>query len=269
MSEQNTHDYALILGSSSGFGEACGLALAKAGFNIFGVHLDRQGTMPNVERIKQNIQAEGRKAFFFNMNAADAEKRAAAIEEMKKTLAEEAPGTQLRVLLHSLAFGTLQDFIAADKKAEISQKQIEMTMDVMANSLVYWVQDVVRQNLMRQGGRIFAMTSAGSHRVIAKYGAVGGAKALLESHIRQLAVELAPSGITANALRGGVTNTPALQKIPGSDKLLENALRFNPSNRLTIPEDVASALVALTNPGTYWITGNVINVDGGEDIVAG
>lgn len=269
MSEQNKHDWALVLGASSGFGEANSLALAEAGFNIFGVHLDRQGTMPNVYRIKEGIESLGRKAVFFNMNAADAEKRAAALDDMEKALAEDGQGAQVRVLLHSLAFGTLQDFINEDVKQQITQKQVEMTMDVMANSLIYWAQDLVHRNLMREGGRIFAMTSAGSHRVIPKYGAVGGAKALLESHIRQLAAELAPKGITANALRGGVTNTPALQKIPGSDRLMENALRFNPSKRLTTPQDVAAALVALTAPGTYWITGNVINVDGGEDIMAG
>lgn len=269
MAEHNTHDWALVLGASSGFGEANSLALAEAGFNIFGVHLDRQGTMPHVQSIKEGIEAKGRRAVFFNMNAADAEKRATALDEMEKVLKEEGGNAQVRVLLHSLAFGTLLDFINEDKKQQVSQKQVEMTMDVMANSLIYWVQDVVGRGLMREGGRIFAMTSAGGHRVIPKYGPVSGAKALLESHIRQLAAELAPKGITANALRGGVTNTPALQKIPGSDKLLENALRFNPSKRLTTPEDVAAALVALTTPGTYWITGNVINVDGGEDIMAG
>ncbi len=269
MAETQSDAWALILGASSGFGEACSLALCKAGFNIFGVHLDRMGTMPNVERIKGEIEAQGRRAVFFNMNAADPEKRVTALDEMQKVIAGEGQNSKIRVLLHSLAFGTLLDFISDEPKKEINQKQIEMTMDVMANSLVYWVQDVVRRELMGQGGRIFAMTSAGSHRVIPKYGAVGGAKALLESHIRQLAGELAPKGITANALRGGVTNTPALQKIPGSDKLLENALHFNPSNRLTTPEDVAAALVALSAPGTYWITGNVINVDGGEDIMAG
>ncbi|MEI6045141.1 MAG: SDR family oxidoreductase [Chloroflexota bacterium] len=269
MPEHNTPDWALILGASSGFGEACSLALAAAGFNIFGVHLDRQGTLPNVQRIKGEIEAAGRKAVFFNINAADAEKRAVALNEMEKVITEEGQNAQIRVVLHSLAFGSLQDFIATDKKQELTQKQIEMTVDVMANSLVYWVQDVARRNLIREGGRIFAMTSSGSHRVIPKYGAVGGAKALLEAHIRQLAAELAPRGITANALRGGVTNTPALQKIPGNDKLLEHALNLNPSKRLTVPQDVAAALVALTAPGTYWITGNVINVDGGEDIMAG
>ncbi len=269
MTTTGNNDWALILGASSGFGEACSLELARNGFNIFGVHLDRAITLPNAQRIKSDIEDMGRKAVFINMNAADAEKRAAAVAQMQTTLQAEEGQPQIRVMLHSIAFGTLKNYIAEDKKDEISQAQVEMTLDVMANSLIYWTQDLVRTGLMRKGGRIFAMTSAGSHRVIPKYGAVGAAKAVLESHIRQLAAELAPKGIAANALRGGVTNTPALQKIPGSEGLLQHALEFNPSQRLTTPQDVAAALVALSAPGAYWITGNVINVDGGEDIMGG
>jgi enoyl-[acyl-carrier-protein] reductase (NADH) len=120
--------------------------------------------------------------------------------------------------------------------------------------------------MMGEGGRIFAMTSSGSTRVIPSYGPVSAAKAALESHIRQLAYELAPLGITANALRGGVTDTPALRKIPGNDRLIDAAKARNPAGRLTTPEDVAAALVALAVPETRWVTGNVINVDGGEEI---
>ncbi|MEZ5313634.1 MAG: SDR family oxidoreductase [Thermoanaerobaculia bacterium] len=65
----------------------------------------------------------------------------------------------------------------------------------MANSLVYWTQDLVRAGMLERGGRIFAMTSAGDHVVWKAYGAVSAAKSVLESHIRQLAVELAPAGI--------------------------------------------------------------------------
>src|SRR5436853_7780520 len=67
--------WALILGASSGFGEATSLELARRGMDIFGVHLDRRATMPNVERITAEIRALGRKAVFFNVNAADEEKR--------------------------------------------------------------------------------------------------------------------------------------------------------------------------------------------------
>ena len=143
-----------------------------------------------------------------------------------------------------------------------------MTLDVMGHSLVYWAQDVVKRGLMGKGGRIFSMTSSGSTRVIPSYGAVSAAKSALESHTRQLAMELAPHGITANALRGGVTRTPASERIPGSDKLFTEAARKNPHQRLTTPEDDAQAVVALSTPGTDWVTGNVINVDGGEEITA-
>jgi enoyl-[acyl-carrier protein] reductase III len=110
------------------------------------------------------------------------------------------------------------------------------------------------------------MTSSGSLRAIPNYGAVGAAKAALEAHCRQLAVELAPLGIAVNALRGGVTDTPALRRIPGHERLMELAAQVNPYHRLTVPEDVARAIVALSSPDTYWITGNIINVDGGEAV---
>jgi NAD(P)-dependent dehydrogenase (short-subunit alcohol dehydrogenase family) len=122
--------------------------------------------------------------------------------------------------------------------------------------------------MFADGGRIFAMTSSGSSRVIPNYGAVSAAKAALEAHCRQLAAELAPRGITVNALRGGVTDTPALRRIPGHERIIEGALARNPTGRLTRPEDVARALVALAGPDTYWVTGNVINVDGGEEVLA-
>jgi enoyl-[acyl-carrier protein] reductase III len=137
----------------------------------------------------------------------------------------------------------------------------------MAHSLVYWAQDVVGRGLMGPGGRIFAMTSSGGARALPYYGAVSAAKAALEAHVRQLAVELAPRRITANAIRAGVTATPAAQKIPGYESLEDGARRRNPSGRLTTPDDVARAIVVLSHDDTAWITGNVIGVDGGEDVV--
>src|SRR5262245_63830661 len=173
---------------------------------------------------------------------------------------------RVRVMLHSLAFGTLKLFVADPMKEAVTRAQMDMTLDVMAHSLVYWAQEVVARGLMSQGGRIFAMTSAGGTRVLPYYGPVSAAKAALESNVRQLAAELAPRGITANAIRAGVTDTPALQKIPGSNAIKEGAVTKNPSGRLTTPDDVARALVVLSHSDTYWITGNVIGVDGGEDI---
>jgi enoyl-[acyl-carrier-protein] reductase (NADH) len=155
----------------------------------------------------------------------------------------------------------------AEAKEAVTAAQMAMTLDVMAHTLVYWTQEVVGRGLMGPGGRILAMTSSGGTRALPAYGAVSAAKAALEAHVRQLAMELAPRGITVNAIRAGVTDTPAARKIPGYDALVESARRRNPSGRLTTPEDVARAVVVLAHPDTAWLTGNVIGVDGGEDIV--
>ena len=259
--------WALILGASSGFGEATALALAGAGMSIVGVHLDRKATLANAERIAAEIRRLGGQALFFNVNAADPARRAEVLDAVEGQIDARGERGQLRVLLHSLAFGTLRPFVADSPKEAVSKDQMDMTLDVMAHSLVYWTQDVLARGLMGPGGRIFAMTSGGGTRVLPSYGPVSGAKAALESHVRQLAMELAPRRITVNAVRAGVTDTPALQKIPGSDRIKSGALARNPAGRLTTTEDVARAIVAFSHSATDWMTGNVLGVDGGEDVV--
>ena len=257
--------WALVLGASSGFGEAASLAFARAGMNVIGVHLDRRSTMPHVEEIKSQITGLGRQALFFNVNAADEEKRRATLDEVKTKL----DGGKIRVLLHSLAFGTLKPYWTGEATGDVINKaNMDMTLDVMAHSLLYWTQDTLRRDLFTKNARVFAMTSSGSTSVWQGYGAVSAAKSALESHIRQLAVELAPQQVTANAICAGVTDTPALRKIPGSDAMVGVATRRNPYHRLTTTTDVANAMVALALPACAWINGNTIYVDGGEEVTA-
>ena len=247
----------LILGASSGFGAASARAFAKAGYDVFGVHLDRKSTLHLAQAVQADVEATGQRCRLFNLNAADPDRRNEVLAELE--------GEPVQVLVHSLAFGSLLPFTG---ERPLKPKQLTMTLEVMANSLIWWARDLVERGHMGHGGRIFAMTSSGSLVVLPNYGAVSAAKAALESHTRQLAVELAPRGITANAIMAGVTDTPALRKIPGSDTLVGLATRRNPGGRLTEPEDVASALVELSRPGLQWMTGNVLRVDGGEGIVA-
>lgn len=260
----NGNYWALILGASSGFGEAAALKLAEDGFNIIGVHLDRQATMPNVERIVGQIKASGSEALFFNVNAADETKR----DEIIKVLKEKSGGKPaIKVLMHSLAFGALKAFIPANEEKGLTKAQMEMTSDVMAHSLIYWVQDLFENNMLAEGGRIFAMTSSGGKTAIPFYGAVSAAKAALESHVRQLAMELGPHKISVNAILAGVTDTPALRKIPGNIPMIEVAKRKNPQGSLTTPERVAKVISLLCMDGGDWISGGVVHADGGEDIV--
>lgn len=259
--------YALILGASSGFGKAICMALAKDGVNIIGVHLDRATTMPGVEQLISDIKAEGVEAHFYNMNAADEEKRQMILDTIKNEIFKGKDNPNIKVLVHSLAFGTLVNFIDDDPKKMITQRQINMTLDVMACSLVYWAQGIVSSGLMGKGGKIYAMTSSGGSRQIEYYGAVSAAKASLESFVRQLAMELAPKGIAVNALKAGVTNTPALQRIPNAEKIIENAVQRNPMHILTNPKDVADFVIDNYKRDSHWVTGNIIGIDGGESIV--
>lgn len=289
-----SHDkgWVLILGASSGFGAACAKALAQAGFNIFGVHLDRASGMPRVNQVIQEISATGAQVKFWNRNVARDEVRLEVIAGIAETLtgkpvdfgglnladennrdaalvilADALQGHHgaIKGMLHSVAFGSLQPFVSDNLKEQTSRKQMDMTLDVMAHSLVYWVQDLCRVRLLDRGSKIFSMTSAGSRRAWAGYGPVSAAKAALEAHTRQLARELGPRGILVNCFEAGVTDTPALRLIPGSDVIKTEALRRNPGERLTTPEDIAATFVALMDPRVHWISGTTVRVDGGED----
>jgi NAD(P)-dependent dehydrogenase (short-subunit alcohol dehydrogenase family) len=257
----------LIIGSSSGFGAAVSEELARCGVNILGVHFDRRSNLAQVEQVMTRIREAGRDVRFFNINAADPEKRADALDQMQEHWRTIGGNHFIKVFLHSVAFGSLKPYLGESAEEEVTQQQMDMTVDVMGNNLVYWVQDLFRRKMLGQGSRIYAMTSAGGHSVIPNYGAVSAAKAVMESHIRQLAYELMPHGITANAIQAGVTVTPGSSKIPGIEKLSEFARMRNPGGRLTTPDDVAQAICALMSEKTHWLTGNVIRVDGGEDIV--
>jgi NAD(P)-dependent dehydrogenase (short-subunit alcohol dehydrogenase family) len=80
-------------------------------------------------------------------------------------------------------------------------------------------------------------------------------------------VELSEFGIAVNAIQAGITDTPALRKIPGNEKMMERAMGLNPGKRLTTPEDVAKFIALLGLSEESWLTGNIIRVDGGEDII--
>ena len=257
--------WALILGASSGFGAATALALAAAGFNIAGVHLDMRRTIANADEVKARLHATGRQVLFFNMNAADPDKRRAMLDQLQQCC---GPDGGVRVLLHSLAFGSLVPFLPMDGQPVVDEKKMDMTLNVMAHSLVYWTQDLFTRRLLKPGSRILAMTSSGSHRVIPNYGVVSAAKAALESHIRVLAMELAPYGVTANAIQAGVTDTAALRVIPGHEEIVRSALGRHPAKRLTTPNDVARVVVHLASPDMQWVSGDVIRVDGVEDALA-
>ena len=257
----------MIIGSSSGFGAAASLELARAGLNIFGVHFDRRSNMPQVEQVIGSIQSTGRDVLFFNINAADPAKRTEALNQMQEHWNQKGGCNFIKVFLHSVAFGSLKAYLADSPEEELTQMQMDMTVDVMGNNLVYWVQDLFRRKMLGHGSRIYAMTSAGGHSVIPNYGAVSAAKAVLESHIRQLAYRTDAARDYRQRHSGGRDPHPRLQQ----DSWDRQAGGVCPNAKSRRTSDHSGrrgpAIVALMGDQTHWMTGNVIRVDGGEDIV--
>ena len=250
------NDWALILGASSGIGRACAEHLAKQGVNIYGVYLRKKQT--HIDEIQNIISEYNVKSIFKKANIAKEDNRTEIVEELA-----DLDNIRIKFFIHSVAFGTLKSMIG---KESLNNKNIEMTLDVMSNSLVYWTQDLFTQKLLSKGSHVLAMTSAGGRKNWKSYGAVSMAKAGLESAMRQLAIELAPANISVNAIQAGVTDTPALHKIPGADKMIKHSVNVNPHHRLTTPNDVGEFISLLSTYESSWLTGNIIRLDGGEDI---
>jgi enoyl-[acyl-carrier protein] reductase III len=103
--------------------------------------------------------------------------------------------------------------------------------------------------------------------VLDNYVLIGTSKAALESVVRYLAVELAPRGIRANAVSGGVVETGALEHFPNKDEMLRSVER-TPAGRLVEPDDIAGAVSFLCSPDARMVCGQVLVVDGGFSLPA-
>ena len=148
----------------------------------------------------------------------------------------------------------------------LDEDDFARTILSMGTSLLGWVQGIFHANLFAEDARVFGLTSEGNEVAWKGYAAVSAAKVSLESLARSVAVEFAPYGVRCNVIQAGVTETPALAAIPGSDHLKAQAKLRNPLGRLTTPRDVAQVIHLLSLPAAGWINGEVIRVDGGEHI---
>jgi len=250
-------NWAVILGASSGIGAECALRLAKKGINIYGVYLRKKPHQ--IDEIKNQLSKHSVEVIYKKANASNEELRASIINELNNM-----DNIRIKFFIHSIAFGTLKKMIDSDDS--LNKKNIEMTQDVMCNNFIYWAQDLFKNDLLKKGSHILSMTSAGGRKNWNNYGAVSMAKAGIESATRQLSIELAVHGIAVNALQAGVTDTEALRKIPGSENMIKNAQILNPHKRLTRTSDIGDFIEILTQYESSWMTGNIIRLDGGEDI---
>ncbi len=164
------------------------------------------------------------------------------------------------------AVHTLASPPAYSDKHFLDEDDFSRTIHAMGTSLLGWVQGIFNRGLFATDARVFGLTSEGNEVAWKGYAAVAAAKVSLESLARSIAVEYAPFGIRCNVIQAGITETPALAAIPGSDHMKAQARIRNPFHRLTTPRDVANVIALLATDEAAWINGEVIRVDGGEHI---
>ncbi len=160
----------------------------------------------------------------------------------------------------------LLDPPAYNERQFLDQGDFSRTVHAMGHNIVEWATDMLHRGLFADDGRVLSLTSEGNTIAWRGYAAVSAAKAVLESVSRSMAVELAPYGIRSNVIQAGVSDTPALRAIPGSERIKAQAFLRNPFGRLTKPTDVANVIFLLCLDEAAWINGALICADGGERI---
>ncbi len=251
--------WAVILGGSSGFGFATALKLASHGMNVAVLYREIAASDKIVKQKLADIAANNGVAIeAHNINALDD----AARRDFVTTFITHK-NNKVRLLLHSIARGNLKP-LAGEDGTLLSVDDIQLTTYAMATSMLDWARELLHAEAFCADARVIGLTSEGSHKYWDGYAAVSVAKASLESLNTYMAVELAPYGLKTNLIQAGVTATPSLRRIPGSDRLIEGATQRNPFKRLTKPDDVANVIYLLCTDEAAWINGSVIHVDGGE-----
>ena len=258
--------WAVILGGSSGLGLATAQRLAQEGMHLLILHRDRRQDLPAAEAHFAEMRAAGIQCLTLNLDATDPEKMAQALDHLQAAL---PPGARVRLLLHAVAKGNLKP-LAPDPAASgaagplLDRTDFRLTLEAMALSLHDWVRALFDRGLFAADARVIGLTSEGNQKAWRSYAAVSAAKVTLEALCRAIALEYGPYGIRCNVVQAGITDTPSMRRIPGSEILLQHAAQRNPLGRTTRPEDVANVIYLLCRDEAAWINGALIPADGGE-----
>jgi enoyl-[acyl-carrier protein] reductase I len=230
--------------------------------------------------IAQSLAGQGARLIFTYENE--------RVEERVKKLAETVPGSTilpcnvtvdeeidnlaalvkeqcgvLHGLVHSIAFAKTEELEGL--YVDTSRAGYALAQDISAYSLVAVAQRM--HPLMTEGGSIMTMTYLGAERALKNYNVMGVAKAALEASVRYLAADLGPNNIRVNAISAGPIRTLAAKGISGFNTILKQVEEKAPLRRTTETAEVGDTAMFLMSHLSRGITGEVIYVDNGYNIV--
>jgi len=169
----------------------------------------------------------------------------------------------LHAVVHSLAFANREDL--SRPFLETSRSGFVLAQDVSAYSLVALARAVAP--VMTEGGSISTLTYLGSTRVVTNYNVMGVAKAALEAAMRYLASEMGAQKIRVNAISAGPVKTASARAIKDFSSILDTIQSRAPLRKNTEPAEVADTAVFLASDLGRGVTGNIVFVDAGMQVM--
>jgi len=240
-----TDKVAIVTGGGRGIGRAIAIAYAEAGADV--VVAARRAEV--LEEAAAEIRARGRRALVVPTDVTRGPELDRLIEATLSAFG------RLDVLVNN-AGGHPPTIALA-----VTDEEFEASFHFNVTSALH-LSRLAAPHLARTRGSILNISSAMSHLVDTGFVAYGAAKAAMNHMTRLLAHEWAPQ-VRVNALAVGATMTDALEAFTGYGDLLEQMAKRTPMKRLGTPEDIASAALFLASPAGSWITGKILEVDGG------
>lgn len=237
---------AVVSGGTRGIGRAVSLALASRGARLV---LGYRADAAAAEETASACAALGAETRTVAANLAHPDEARALVA---------AAGDRVDLLVHSAALGSFKPVL------DVKPAQWDLTLSVNARAFLLLARAATER--MPEGGRLVALSSLGSTRVVPEYGALGASKAALEAVVRALAVELGPRGILVNAVSAGLVPTASVRLHPRYEELAARARAASPLGRLGTAEEVAAAVLFLASPLAAWVTGQTLVVDGGASL---
>src|SRR3954462_12521146 len=214
----------LVTGGSRGIGKAIALRFARDGASKVAIGYLRNDRA--AEETAEELRALGAEPVLGRGNGSS-----------ERVLREVTALGPLDAVVHNAATGVIRPAL------EVEEKHWDWTMNANARALLALAQAAAPQ--MTRGSSIVALSSLGSFRTLENYVLVGTSKAALEALVRYLGVELAPRGISVNAVSGGGVETDALDSFPNREEMVRISRERTPAGRMLTPDDLTAAILFL------------------------
>jgi enoyl-[acyl-carrier protein] reductase I len=185
----------------------------------------------------------------------------AQVDELFAAVAEK--WEKIDILVHCLAFANKEDL--SGNFTDISREGFKLALDVSAYSLIHLCR--AARPLLKDGGSVITLTYIGGAKVVPNYNVMGIAKAALEMNVRYLASDMGPDNIRINAISAGPIRTLASAAIGDFHKMLHHYEETAPLRRLVTPDDVGNVATFLGSDLSSAVTGQIIYVDAGYEVM--